>query len=781
MRPFDNRQRCVQRRALLICLAALGSTTALAQAADTPKPGDVETTEKTQAKKQTPPATESAFTADNPFAQPSGLAFQAPAFDTIDDADFMPAIDEGMRRQARQVTAIAQNEAAPTFENTIVALEKSGRLLERTTNVFHALTGANTNDALQHVEQVEAPRLAAHQDAIYLNSALFKRVARLYEQRNSLDLPAEAQRLLRHYYKTFVHRGAKLSDADQAQLREINKQLSSLATEFTQKLLAANKAQAPIFKHAKALEGLSESDIAAAKRSAADNDQEDAYRLALQNTTQQPPLADLKNRETRKTLFQASWTRTAQGGDDDTRDVIETMAGLRADKAALLGYDTYADYKLYDQMARTPQTALGFMHRLAEPAVERANAEAADLQAEIEADDKSFKLEPWDWNYYAEKLRKKRYDLDQAAVKPYFALDNVLQKGVFYAAHQLYGLTFKERKDLPVYQPDVRVFTVYDADGSELGLFYADYFKRENKRGGAWMSSLVGQSTLFGTKPVIYNVCNFAKPAPGEPALLGYDDVITMFHEFGHALHGFFANTTYPTLSGTATPRDFVEFPSQFNEHWAMAPQVFDHYALHYKTGAPMPETLKTKLKAARDFNQGYRMTELISAALLDMAWHTISAGADNKDTAIFQKRALESANIYLPHKVPPRYSSSYFQHIWGNGYAAGYYAYLWTQMLADNGFEWFKAHGGLTRDNGDRFRQMILSIGNTRDLHDAYLAWLGHDPTVGPMLEYRGLADEQPFDDRHEENRAAPHNNADDTTTTVDTASTKDDATPKP
>lgn len=681
------------------------------------------------------------FSDGNPFAQPSKLAFHAPNFDEIHDADFMPAIEAGMARQSAAIDKIADNAAAPTFDNTIVAMEKTGQLLNRTLKVFHGLTGANTDDALQHVAQIEAPRLAAHDDAIYLNHQLFQRVAALYHKRDALKLDPESARLLSKYYDKFVHAGAQLSAADKDKLRDINKRLSSLSTTFTQKLLAANADHAPIFVTKASLAGLSDNAIAGAADAAADRHLDGQYLLSLQNTTQQPQLADMSDRDAREMLYSASWNRTEHGGADDTRDTIETMAKLRADKAKLLGYDNYAAYKLYDQMAKTPKTAEDFMHQLAGPAKASAKAEAAELQKLIDDSGQHFDLRPWDWNYYAAKLRAKRFDLDESEVKPYFELNNVLEKGVFYAAHKLYGLSFKERHDLPVYNPDVRVFTVYDADGSKLGLFYADYFKRDNKNGGAWMSNFVGQSKLLDTQPVIYNVANFSKPPKGQPALLSYDDVVTMFHEFGHALNGFFADTKYPMLSGTATPRDFVEFPSQFNEHWAIYPEVFNHYAINYKTGKPMPDALKQKLLKSVHFNQGYDMSELISAALLDMAWHTISADAPKKQADEFQRKALKQAGMDMPNLVPPRYRSSYFQHIWGNGYAAGYYAYLWTQMLADDGYAWFTEHGGLTRANGDRFRKMILSIGDTKDLQKAYDDWRGRPPKIGPMLKNRGLA----------------------------------------
>jgi peptidyl-dipeptidase Dcp len=461
--------------------------------------------------------------------------------------------------------------------------------------------------------------------------------------------------------------------------------------------------------------------------------------IPLQNTTQQPALQSLTDRDVRERLFKASWLRTEHGDGNDTRDTIARIAQVRAQQAKLLGYDSYAAWKLEDQMAKKPETALKFLDDLVPAATARANREAADIQAMIDKDGGGFKLQPWDWQLYAEQVRKARYDLDESQIKPYFELDNVLENGVFYAAHQLYGLDFKERHDLPVYQPDVRVFEVFDADGKSLALFYCDYFKRDNKSGGAWMDNLVGQSKLLGTKPVIYNVANFTKPAPGQPALLSFDDVTTMFHEFGHALHGMFADQQYPSLSGTNTARDFVEFPSQFNEHWAMEPSVFAHYAKHYRTGAPMPQALVDKIKKSSTFNKGYDVTEAISAALLDMSWHTLPADAPKQDVDAFEAAALKKNGTDLP-AVPPRYRSSYFMHIWGNGYAAGYYAYSWTQMLADDAFAWFDEHGGLTRANGDRFRQMVLSRGNTEDLATMYRDWRGRDPNVDAMKKDRGL-----------------------------------------
>jgi peptidyl-dipeptidase Dcp len=677
--------------------------------------------------------------AANPFFAVSTLPFQAPPFDKIKESDYQPAIEEGMRQHLAEIEKIADNPEAPTFDNTFVAMEKSGALLKRAMLAFDTVTGANTSDTLQKVQEEEAPRLAAHQDAIYLNPKLFQRIEAIYGQRDSLKLDPESLRLVEVTYKDFVHNGAKLSDADKAKLKDLNKEESTLSTQFTNKLLAATKAGALTVDDAARLKGLSEGDLAAAAQAAKSRNLDGKWTVTLQNTTQQPALKDLDDRATREALFKASWDRAEKGDANDTRATIERIAQIRAEQAKLLGFPTYAAWKLEDQMAKTPQTAISFMQDLVPAATGRAEREARDIQDVIDAQHGGFKLAAWDWQHYAEQVRKAKYDLDENQIKPYFELDNVLQNGVFYAANQLYGLTFKERHDIPVWQPDVRVFEVFDKDGTSMALFYCDYFKRDNKNGGAWMSNLVEQSTLLGTKPVVYNVANFTKPAPGQPALLSFDDVTTMFHEFGHALHGMFADTRYPSLSGANTARDFVEFPSQFNEHWATDPKIFAHYARHYQTGEPMPQALVDKIKQARNFNKGYDMTELVAAALLDMGWHTLPADAPKQDADTFEMDVLTKDKINLPY-VPPRYRSSYFQHIWGNGYAAGYYAYLWTQMLADDGFEWFKEHGGLTRANGDRFRQMVLSRGNTEDLAKMYKAWRGKDPSVEPMLIDRGL-----------------------------------------
>jgi peptidyl-dipeptidase Dcp len=683
-------------------------------------------------------STDASFGPNNPFFAPSKLPFQAPPFDKIKDSDYQPAIEAGMAEQLKEVRAIAENPAAPTFENTVVAMEKTGDLLNRVSAAFNGIAGANTNPVLEKLQEIEAPKLAAHQDAIYLDAKLFQRFATIYKERSSLKLDAESLRLVEYYYQQFEIAGANLSDADKDRLKKLNEEESTLSNAFRTKVLAATKDAAYATTDKGALAGLSEAQIGGAAELAKSRKKE-GYVLAMQNTTQQPFLEALSDRTTRQALFEDSWTRTERGDANDTRATIARLAQVRAEQGKLLGFESYAGWKLQDQMAKTPENALKFMDALVPAATAKAAGEAKDIQDVIDAQKGNFALQPWDWNFYAEQVRKAKYDLDEAQVRPYFELNAVLQNGVFYAANQLYGLTFKERKDIPVWNADVRVFEVIDADGKPLALFYCDYYKRDNKNGGAWMDSFVSQSKLKGTLPVVFNVANLPKPAEGEPALISFSDVTTMFHEFGHALHGMFAATQYPSLSGTSVPRDFVEFPSQFNEHWATYPAIFSHYAKHYKTGAAMPEELAAKIKKAATFNEGYALTELLAAAELDMQWHTLPVGAPVESPDAFEKAALERKHLLVGY-VPPRYRSSYFSHIWGGGYAAGYYAYLWSEMLDDDAFQWFVDHGGLTRANGDRFRAMVLSRGNTEDLAKMYEGWLGTSPNIEPMLKYRGL-----------------------------------------
>ncbi|HEY1708567.1 MAG TPA: peptidyl-dipeptidase Dcp [Rhizomicrobium sp.] len=678
--------------------------------------------------------------ASGPFAQPSTLPLQAVPFDKIKDTDYEPGFEQGMQQQLAEVDAIANSKAKPTFENTIVALEKSGSMLNRVSLAFSAVTGANTNDTLDKTQSDEAPKLAAENDAIYLNPKLFARVKAVYDQRDSLKLDPESLQLLKIDYAGFVHSGALLSDSDKEKLKALNKEEASLSTAFQQKLLAAAKAGALVVDDKAQLAGLSDEEIAAAAKAAEDRGMKGKYVIPLQNTTQQPALSSLENRDLREKLFNASWTRTEKGDANDTRETISRIAQIRAQKAQLLGYPNYSAYVLYDQMAKTPDAVKNFIAQLVPATAAKAADEAKQIQAMIDKKEKHFELKPWDWERYSDMVRKANYDLDDSELKPYFELNKVLQDGVFYAANQLYGITFKERHDIPVYQPDVRVFDVFDKDGSQLGMFYCDYFKRDNKQGGAWMSNFVNQSTLLHQKPVVYNVANFTKPAPGQPALLSFDDVTTMFHEFGHALHGLFGNEKYPSLSGANTARDWVEFPSQFNEHWALYPAVLKHYAVNYKTGAPIPDALVDKIKKSQTWGQGYALGELLSASDLDIQWHSLPPDAPKQDVDAFETKALADTHTDFPN-VPPRYRSSYFLHIWANGYASGYYAYQWTVMLDDDAFAWFTAHGGLTRENGQRFRDMILSKGHSEDYGPMFRAFYGKDPDIGPMLEHRGLA----------------------------------------
>lgn len=675
----------------------------------------------------------------NPFFYASRLPFQAPPFDVIKESDYAPAIAAGIQQKLIEVEKIANNPAEPTFENTLVALEKSGSLLTRAMSVFGAMTSANTTDALQKLDEETSPKLAALDDAMMLNSKLFARIKSIYDRRDSMDLDAESHRLVEVTYKNYVLAGANLSDADKTQLKAMNQEAATLSTQFTNKLLAASKNGALAISDKTQLAGLSDGELAAAAQAASERKLEQQWLLTLQNTTQQPDLQNLKDRDTRKALFNASVNRAEKGDVHDTRQTVARLAKVRSEQAKLLGFPYYAAWKLQNQMAKTPDAALAFMRDIVPAATARAEREAKDIQAVIDQQNGGFKLAAWDWQFYAEQVRHAKYDLDESQIKPYFELNNVLHNGVFYAANLLYGISFKERTDIPVYQPHVRVYEVFDKNGQSLALFYADLFKRDKKGGGAWMSNFVEQSKLNGTKPVIYNVANFTKPAAGQPALLSYDDVITLFHEFGHALHGMFADQEYPSLSGTNTVRDFVEFPAQFNEHWASDPQVFAHFAKHYQTGEAMPQALVDKINKADKFNKGYTMTELLAAALLDMHWHMLAANQPQQDVDKFEAASLQQDKIDLSY-IPPRYRSSYFQHIWGNGYAAGYYAYLWTEMLADDAFQWFSEHGGLTSENGQRFRDKVLSRGNSQDLEKLYVDWRGQEPSIEPMLINRGL-----------------------------------------
>ncbi|UFK98587.1 M3 family metallopeptidase [Kaistella faecalis] len=671
----------------------------------------------------------------NPFMNKSGLQYQAPEFDKIKDEHFKPAFDYGMKVQLAEIDNIANSPADPTFRNTILALENSGEILKRAQIVFYNLTGSNTNPALQKLEEDYAPVFSGLSDKIYLNEKLYSRIKAI----SSENLGAEEKRVLELYRTNFEIAGANLSAENKEKVKKINEELATLSTQFTSKLLDARKNGAVVITDVKELDGLSADEIAAAAADAKSAGHEGKYLLTLLNTTQQPLLQNLKNRATREKLFKASWYRAEKGNADDTRSILERQAKLRMEKAHLSGKKSFAEWKLQDQMAKTPENAMNLLAQLAKPAVETAKSESNEIQALIDKQKGGFTVEPWDWNFYSEQVRKAKYDLDENEIKPYFEVTTVLEKGVFYAAEKFYGITFKERKDLPVYHPDVVAYEVFDNDGKSMALYYLDFYTRSNKNGGAWMSNFVEQSHLLGQKPVIVNVFNYQKPADGKPSLISYDDVSTMFHEFGHTLHGLFANQKYVSISGTNTPRDFVEFPSQINEFFALEPSVLKNYALHYQTKQPMPQALVDKIKKAGSFNQGYSTTELVSAATLDMNWHSVTDESQFKPALEFEKSVLAKYGFNLK-EVPPRYHTPYFAHIWGGGYSAGYYAYMWSDLLNADAWDWISTNGGMTRANGDRFRKHILSVGNSVDLNQAYKDFTGRTPDIKPLLKNKGF-----------------------------------------
>jgi peptidyl-dipeptidase Dcp len=675
----------------------------------------------------------------NPLMTESELPFHYPAFDKIKDRDFAPAMEAGMREQLKEIEPIANSAEKPTFENTIVALEKTGRLLDRAETTFSNLNSCNTNPALQKIEEETAPKLAAHRDAIHLNAKLFARVQELYNNRDKLGLDPESAYLLERYYKDFIRAGAKLSDPDKEKLKKINAELATLQTQFEQKVLKEKNASSVVVDKKEDLAGLSDSQMATVTNAAKAEKKDGKFVIQMQNTTGQPLLKSLQNRQLRQRIMQTSLARGSHGGEFDTRAVVLRTAQLRAEKAKLLGYDNWAAYQLEDQTAKNVSTVNKLLADLAPPAVENAKKEAAEQQKIVDQEKGGFQISAADWDFYSEKVRKAKYDFDESQLRPYYELNHVLIDGVFYAAGQLYGLTFKERKDLPVYQPDVRVFNVFDKDGKQLAIFICDYYARPSKRGGAWMNSYIEQSELTGFKPVVANHLNIPKPPAGEPTLLTHDEVRTAFHEFGHALHGMFSNVKYPRFSGTSVPRDFVEYPSQVNEMWMDWPEVLKNYAKHYKTGEPMPQELLDKVKAAEKFNQGYKTTEYLSASLLDQMWHQLNPADIPKDALAFEKQALQKAGVDFP-PVPPRYRSFYFSHAFAGGYSAGYYSYLWSEVLDADSVEWMKEHGGLKRENGDHFRETLLSRGGSADALSLFKDFTGRDPYIEPLLKRRGL-----------------------------------------
>lgn len=681
------------------------------------------------------------MTNSNPLMVPSSLPLSAPEFGKIQDEHFLPAFDAGMKEQIQQVQAIADSKLPPSFENTLVALEKTGETLRRVQAIFFNLASAHTNEKIQAIEEEIAPKLASHYDDIYLNRALFARVEVLWEKRQSFsDWSEEQQRLLKEYYESFVRAGAKLNEGEQKRIREINERLSTLTTQFQNNLLALTKERSVLINDASELSGMSSADIAAAAEAAKAKGQDGKYLLTITNTTRQPVLINLKNRDTRKKVWEASANRgLGENGGLDNRPLVLELAKLRSERAKILGYSSHAAFTLENQMAATPEAAFKMLRDLVPGVVSKAKVEATEIAAAMKKDGIVDDVQPWDWEHYAEKVRAEKYQVDESLIKPYFELENVLHKGVFYTFGKLYGVEFRERKDLPVYHPSVRVFDVLSKDGKQIGLFYADYYQRDSKRGGAWMDAFVNQSKLLHQLPVVVNVMNIPQPAAGEPTLLSLDHVMTMFHELGHGVHGLFSNVEYPTLSGTSVPRDYVEFPSTFHEDWAIDPEVLANYAKHYKTGESLPTDLLNKSIVANKFNKGYETLEYLSAALLDLGWHSVGLDAKIQDVESFERELLARYGVdYKP--VPPRYRTSYFAHVWSGGYSAGYYAYLWSEVLAADAFAHMRANGGLTPENGRKLRETVLSKGGTREVMKQYVDFRGKEPSVEALLERRGL-----------------------------------------
>ena len=677
---------------------------------------------------------------NNPFFSESDLYFKYPPFDRIGSGHYAAAFEKGMANHMVEVEAIAKQQEAPSFDNTLVAMERSGQVLDRVGRVFFAMTSAHTNDELEDIRTDMAPKLSAHNDRILLNGKLFERVQAIYDQRDTLELDPESYRLVEEYFTDFVRAGARLSPADKETLQSLNSELASLQTSFSQNVLNEVNESAIIVDSAEELAGLSDVAIAAAAVAAEERDLEGKYVITLLNTSGQPALSSLENRELRERIHKASLARGSSGGDFDNRAIVARIVAIRAQRAQLLGYENHAAYSLEDQTARTTEAVNKRLSRLAPAAVANTKREAADLQSMIESEGGDFELASWDWDYYTEKVRKVRYDFDESQLKPYLELNNVLVNGVFYAAEQVFGLTFKERTDLPVYHEDVRVWEVFDTDGSPLALFIGDFYARSSKRGGAWMNAYVSQSNLAGNSPVIANHLNIPEPPDGEPTLLTWDEVTTLFHEFGHALHGMFSNVTYIYFAGTSVPRDFVEYPSQVNEMWASWPEVISNYAVHYENGEPMPVDLLDKVLATQKFNQGFTTTEALAAALLDQSLHQLEPGeVPNAESLLnFEARALEDAGVAMA-AVPPRYRSTYFSHIIGD-YSAGYYSYIWSEVLDADTVEWFRENGGMKRENGDHFRKTLLSRGGAKDAMVIFKDFRGAEPNIQPLLDRRGL-----------------------------------------
>lgn len=713
-----------------ILATAMGAIFALSACSDNTAPTQVAST---------PSAVEnSEVTSTNPFFQQSSLQYQAPDFSAIKDDHFLPAFAEGMSQHMAEVEAIANNPAEPTFENTLVALEKSGEMLGRVARVFYNLSGTDSNEQRRAIQSELAPKMAAHSDNINLNPALFARVKTIYDNRNDLKLDAEGVRLAEVYYERFVRAGAELTEQQKTAIRALNEEHSTLTNKFAQNQLAETKNIAVVVESKDELAGLSDAQITAAANAANAAGHEGKYLLNITNTTRQPVLSQLENRELRKRVWEASAYR-GQSGEFDSTPLVSRLAQLRAERAKLLGYPNWATYGLEAQMAKTPEAVFDMLGSMVPAVVENTKKELADINAMIKQQGGDFEAQPWDWEFYAELVRQAKYDLDENEVKKYFEFNRVLEDGAFYTLNRFYGVRFEPRPDLPVYHPDVKAYEVFDTDGSSMAIFYADYFARDGKRGGAWMSAFVGQSHLLGTKPVVVNVMNIPKAPDGEPTLISYDHTTTIFHELGHGVHGMFSNVNYPTLAGTSVSRDFVEFPSTFEEDWAQHPEVLPNYAKHYETGEPIPKDLLDKVLRSRSFNQGYDTLEYMSAALLDMEWHSLSADAPLQNVNEFEAAALKKHGVDL-EAVPPRYKSTFFSHSMGGGYSAGYYAYMWSEILAADAFAYVQSRGGLTRENGDHYRKNILEVGNSRPTMDSYKAFRGQEPTTDALLIRRGL-----------------------------------------
>ena len=718
------------------CLAVLVSGLLMVSCSDNQQ-GATETNQTSQGG---PIVAQAGETPINPFFQESPLYLSYPPFDLIENSHYLPAFERGMAEELVELDEIVSQAEEPTFENTLVPMELSGQLLNRVSTVFFSMAGAHTNDGIREIEQELAPQLAAHRDKILLNPALFERINSLYEQREQLQLDAQQSRLLEQYHIDFVRAGAALSAEQQEQMRDLNSQIAVLQTQYRQNILSEVNDLAIVVDTREELTGMSEAMITAAQSEADSRDMAGKFVIPLLNTSGQPSLSNLQNRALRERIHKTSLSRGSRGGPYDNRQLLSDVLRLRAQRAQLLGYSSHAEFVLEDTTAGLVESVNQRLAELAPPAVANSRTEEADLQQMIEDDGMDFELEAWDWPFYTEKLRVARYQFDESQLQPYLEIDNVLRRGVFFAAEKLYGITFQERFDLPVYQEDVRVFEVFDPDGDTLALFLMDPYARSTKRGGAWMNAYVSQNRMQNRIPVVANHLNITEPQSGDPTLLTFDEVTTMFHEFGHALHGMFSNVEYPYFSGTRVPRDFVEYPSQVNEMWATWPEILENYAVHYETGEQMPRELLDKIFATQKFNQGFATTEYLAASILDQALHQLEPEMipTAEEIMNFENQALSDAGIALD-TVPPRYRSTYFSHIMG-GYSAGYYSYIWSEVLDADTVEWFKENGGLLRTNGDHFRETLLSRGGSEDAMSLFRSFRGRDAVIEPLLVRRGL-----------------------------------------